>query len=191
MAANTNNAQNVTSGKPYEGGAVFVAPLGSTLPTTATEQLDAAFKNVGYISEDGVTNSNAPTTENTKAWGGDIVLNTITEKADTYGLTMLEVMNEDALKTVYGANNVSGDLATGMTIHANSKELPELSFVIDMIYKGNVRKRVVIPDATAVLSGDITYADGSAVGLPVTLSAYPDSNGDTHLEYIKTISVSA
>lgn len=191
MAANSNNAQNVTSGKPYEGGAVFVAPLGTTLPTSALEALDDAFANVGYISEDGVTNSNAPSTENTKAWGGDIVLNTVTEKPDTYGFTMLEVMNEDALKSVYGASNVSGDLTNGMTIHANSKNVPELAFVIDMIYKGNIRKRVVIPDATVVLSGDITYADGSAVGLPVTLSAYPDSNGDTHIEYIKKLSVSA
>ena len=186
-----NNAQNVTAGKPYEGGAVFVAPLGTTLPTTATEQLNAAFKNVGYISEDGVTNSNAPSTENTKAWGGDIVLNTLTEKADTYGFSMLEVMNIDAIKTVYGASNVTGDLENGMTIHANSKTVPECSFVIDMIYKGNVRKRIVIPDATAVLSGDITYADGSAVAFPVTLNAYPDSNGDTHIEYIKTVSISA
>lgn len=185
-----NNAQNVTAGKPFTGGAVFVAPLGTTLPTTATEQLDAAFKNVGYISEDGVTNSNAPSTENTKAWGGDIVLNTLTEKPDTYGFSMLEVMNTEAIKTVYGAANVSGDLSTGITVHANSKEVPELAFVIDMIYKNNVRKRVVIPDANVVLSGDITYADGSAVAFPVTLNSYPDSNGDTHLEYIQTVGAS-
>ena len=186
-----NNAQNVTAGKPFEGGAIFRAPVGTTLPTSALEELDEGFANVGYISEDGVTNTNAPTTENIKAWGGDIVLNTVTEKPDNYGFTMIEATNIDALKSVYGEDNVTGTLETGITITANAGALPEFAWVIDMMYKGNVRHRVVIPDATCVLSSDITYADGSAVGFPVTLSAYPDENGNTHTEHIQTASTSA
>ena len=46
------NTQNVTYGKPKVGGAVHVAPLETTLPTDATTALDAAFKSLGYISED-------------------------------------------------------------------------------------------------------------------------------------------
>lgn len=36
-------------------GSVSVAAVGTTAPTTATDTLDAAFKHLGYITEDGVT----------------------------------------------------------------------------------------------------------------------------------------
>ena len=185
-----NNAQNVTAGKPQVGGSIFFAPLGTTLPTSATEDLDSAFKNVGYISDAGLVNSNSPSSENIKAWGGDIVLTTLTEKPDTFKFTLLEAMSVNALKAIYGSSNVSGDdLDTGVVVHANSTQQPDYAWVIEMYFKNNVYKRIVIPDAGVSAVGDITYADGSAVGYETTISAMPDSNGDTHLEYIKKVAM--
>ena len=74
-------AANVTVGKPKITGAIFRAPLGTTLPTDATTALDEAFKQLGYASEDGVTNSNSPETDQIKAWGGDIVATLSQKKA--------------------------------------------------------------------------------------------------------------
>ena len=185
MATVSNNAQNVTAGKPKVGGAIYFAPLGSTLPTTATEDLDAAFENVGYISDAGLVNSNSPSSENIKAWGGDIVLTTLTEKPDTFKFTLIEAMSLNALKAIYGATNVEGtDLTTGLEVHANSTQQPDYAWVIDMVFKNNTVKRIVIPDAGVSGVGDVTYADGSAVGYETTISAMPDENGDTHIEYI-------
>lgn len=184
-----NNAMHVTAGKPKVGGAIYRAPLGTTLPTDATSALDAAFVNVGYISDAGVVNSNSPTSENIKAWGGDIVLTTLTEKPDTFKFTLIEAMSVEALKAVYGDANVSGDLSTGLTIHANSTQQPNCAWVIDMAFKDNTIARIVIPDAGVSGVGDITYADGSAVGYETTISAMPDGNGDTHHEYVIATSV--
>lgn len=183
-----NNALNVTAGKPKVGGSIKRAPLGTTLPTSATDTLDAAFENVGYISDGGLVNSNSPSSENIKAWGGDIVLTTLTEKPDTFKFTLLEAMGVEALKAVYGDANVSGDLTSGITIHANSTQQPDCSWVIDMYYKNNTIKRIVIPTAGVSGVGDVTYADGSAVGYETTISAMPDGNGDTHFEYMITVS---
>lgn len=166
------------------GGAVYVAPVGTTLPTTAAATLDDAFKALGYISEDGVTNSQERTSENIKAWGGDIVLSPQTEKVDTFAMTFIESLNATVLEQFYGEDNVSGDLSSGLTIKANAEELGRNAWVIDMLMTDGYKKRVVIPNGQITETGEITYADNSAVGYEVTITGFPGTDGDTHKEYI-------
>ena len=45
-----SNVANVSTAKPKVGGAIYSAPLGTTLPVDATTALDVAFKSLGYIS---------------------------------------------------------------------------------------------------------------------------------------------
>src|SRR5699024_1320980 len=145
------------------GGAVYSAPLGATLPMDATTELDADFKSLGYISEDGLTNTNTPESETIQAWGGDTVAVVETSKEDTFTYTLIESTNIDVLKEVYGQENVSGTLETGITIKANSKQLEEHSLVIDMVLKGGNLKRVVIPNGKVSEIGEITYTDAEAI----------------------------
>ena len=181
-----NNSANVTAGKPRIGGGIYIAPAGTTLPTDAKTALSADFLALGYVSEDGVVNSNSPESENIKAWGGDNVLTIMTSREDTFTFTLIEVMNINVLKLVYGDDNVSGALSTGITVTANNGELESHVLVIDTILKGGVMQRTVIPAGTVSEVGDITYKDDEAVGFETTVSCEADASGNTHYTYIQS-----
>lgn len=180
------NVSNVSTGKPKVAGAIYRAPLGTALPTDASSTLSGAFVDMGYVTEDGVTNTNSPDTEKVKAWGGQIVLVVSNEKSDSFQMTFLESLNPNVLETVYGSGNVAVDAVSGtINVIANANEIEEYCYVIDMIMKGGALKRVVIPDGQLSDLGEVVYKDNEAVGYQVTLEGLPDSSGNNHYEYIK------
>lgn len=178
-------SSNVTAAKPKVGGAIYYAPIGTTLPTDAVTALGDAFKELGYASEDGLTNSNTPESDTIRAWGGDTVLTLMSNREDTFSLTLIEALKEDVLKLVHGDTNVTGTLATGITVNSNAKDLEDHCFVVDMVLKNNAVKRVVIPQGKITEIGEVTYSDSDAVGYEITITCMADANGNQHYEYIK------
>lgn len=180
-----NNTALVTAGKPKVTGAVFYGDLTQTLPTDSTTALGNGFNHVGYISDAGVVKSTAMESTPIKAWGGDTVMDADGGKAVKYKFTMIESMNVNALKVVHGDANVSGDLSSGITATTDNSPMEERAWVIDQILRGGGTKRTVIPKAKVTALDDESYVDNNAVGLGVTLTCYPDTNGKTVYEYLK------
>lgn len=178
------NVANVSTGKPKVAGAIFRAPLGTTLPTDASTALAAAFLDLGYVSEDGVTNNNTSDTDTINAWGGQEVLVIQNEKTDEWTFTLIESMSANVLKTIYGDANVTVGSGGLITVNATASQLPDQIYVIDMQLKGGALKRVVIPNGSIGEMGEITYKDDEAIGYELTINALPDTNGVSHYEYI-------
>lgn len=184
MANNVANVQNVSVGEPAVAGAIYRAPVGTTLPTDASSSLSASFKTFGYISEDGLTNSNSRDTSTVKDWSGADIVTLQNSKTDTFKYKMMEVKNVEVLKDVYGDENVSGDIETGLTIKANAKELTAHAYVIDTLLSGGYLKRIVIPNGKVTEIADLVYKKTEAMGYEVTITALPDTEENTHYEYI-------
>lgn len=186
----STNVNNVSVGKPKIGGAVHAAPAGTAAPTTAIEELGQSFADLGYISDEGVKNNGSRSTNKIKAWGGDIVASVQTEKTDSFTMTFIESMNEHVMKLAYGSANVTGTLAEGLTVLVNSSKLDEWVIVVDMVLKGGVAKRIVIPKGQVDSISEITYEDENVIGYQCEITALPDSAGNTHYEYFKSADVS-
>lgn len=180
-------ANNASFAKPKTiTGAIYVAPAGTALPTDESTTLAAAFKSVGYISDDGLTNSQSITSETVKSWGGTVVATAITEMEDDFKFKMISPRNAEALKIVYGDSNVT-DSSGKLTIKKNAKEPAAHVFAIEMVIAG-VATRIVIPNGKLKEMGDISYKDSEAVGFDVTIAALADSSDNTHYEYSAAVS---
>jgi len=183
-----NNAQNVSFGKPKATGALFYAPKGTAVPTNATSDLDAAFRNVGYISEDGLVNATETDTESVNDWSGTEVLSGQTSFAEMFTFNMLEI-NQNSMKLYYGEDNVETDGDGNITaIKVKPAELDEVVFVAEVVLTGGRIKRVVVPHGKFVdRSGEVSYVNSEAVTYPVQLKAYPDTDTSTHAEYFASV----
>lgn len=177
---------NVSVGKPAVSGQVFRAAKGTALPNDATTTLPSTFKSLGYISEDGVTDTINRNSTDFKEWGGSVVSSAQDEYSEEFKMKFIEVMNIEVLKTVFGDSNVSGTLSTGITVRKNATELSEAVYVIETIMQNGAFKRVVIPRGKLGALGDINYKANELLGFEATIKALADDSGQSSYEYIKT-----
>lgn len=184
MSENLNVA-NTGVAKPKPTGCLFVAPVGSTLPTDAKAELDPAFKSLGYINEDGIKqNAEVESTEH-KAWGGTTVYQSIDNVSETFEFKLIEVLSPEVLKLTFGEKNVTGTgIETGISAKFDPSDatIAEQAVVIDMILRENVLKRIVIPRCKVTALGEINH-DNELTGYPITLGCIKDSKLGYHTEY--------
>ena len=172
-----NDKSNITIGLPKTGGAIFWAPLGTTLPTDASTPLPSAFVNLGYISEDGVTLTPAEENNEIKAWGKDTVMVSQESYTETVQYNLLETIRPAALQFIRGAENVvignDGSVKTAST----GEPLPRGVLVVDTIQNNGSENpryhRIVYGDCQVTdRSGDQTYNNSDPLMYPVTVTAY-------------------
>ena len=176
----------VNVGKPDTGvsGGVSSAPLGTTLPADATTALDAEFTNYGFISEDGLTETNEKSSDKIKAWGGRIVKNLQTDSSASFALWFIECSNGDVLKAICGEDNVPVD-GTIITAKFDLEQLPSRVWNFD-VRDGDNRVRVSVPNGQITELGDVTYGDEDVIAYEVTVDAL--WSDDLQAYYVKYLS---
>ena len=182
--ATTNQTKNVAVAKGVAGGYYYAAPVGSTLPTDYESELDAAFKLLGYISEDGITESTDEDTTDVNDMNGDMVLSEQATHTKTFGNTMIET-KAGVLKEYFGDDCVTDEKGM-ITVVEKSGMRRNHSYVYDLALQNGRRERIVVPNGKVTEVGEITYASGEALGYETTTTAFPDESGAKTYRYIQS-----
>lgn len=177
-----NDKDNVTIGRPKEGGAIFFAPAGTALPTDATTSLSSAFTCLGYVTEDGVTESVSEEGDDIVAWGPEDVMHSQTSYGKTLTLNLLETAKAAVLQFVYGVDNVTINTDGSMKWTDTGELLPRGVFVVETLHNNGSASpryhRKVYGDCQFVdRSGDHTYNNSDPLSFPVVMKAYKFSDG--------------
>ena len=177
------DAKKVLVGAPDQSsttGAVNYADTTATLPTDATTALQG-FTACGYVSEDGLTLSTDYGTVTIKDWSKSVVRTLLDEFTGELSFAFIQT-DYAGLCAIFGASNVSisGDK---ITVRLGAHLAPAKAYAFNM-KDGNARIRVVAPNATPVLDGDLTFVAGEAINWSVKLTCGADSNGESIYIYI-------
>ena len=177
-----NQSAMVRVGSPKVGGYAFSAALGTAVPTNATTALAAAYGTglLGYIPSDGLTRSTAVDTEDIQDWNLDVVRVVVTDKSAEFTCTLIE-MNENVLKEVYGATNVT--VTTGaFDIAYDGEPLPHKQYAFELKDGARVG-RIAINDGQIINVGDVSYTKSAVIGHEVTIKCFLDASNKFFHEY--------
>lgn len=179
----TNDSTMVSLGKFKVGGYAYWAPSGTALPPDSSTPLSAEFKLLGYLSEDGLTNTTDTDTTEIKDANGTTVMKVIISYAESYQFALLEVLRVEAAKMRYNSDAVTGT-DKGMTIKHQMPSDEDFVLVFEIAMSGDVKDRLVIGNGTRAEFGDRQVHAGDAQVYDVTVSANDMGNGVTAIEYI-------
>jgi hypothetical protein len=160
-------------------GLLWMAVTGSTAPTDTGTSLAAAWKNMGGISEDGVSIKQNVSNKKIKIYGSTATQRTlITDREYTVQVTFAET-NARTQEVFFqqALNSLSPGVGTGsfsLTVGSNSRQL--YAAVIDVV-DGSNRLRYYMPSVEATDFGDLKIANSDEIAYQVTLTAYPNTSG--------------
>ena len=150
-------------------GMFYHAPAGTALPASANAPLAAAWKEVGDVSQDGISFSKDMSTENLRNWANVIKRVFVTEHTESVQAPIISTTVE-SLKTVLGEDNVaeSGNM---ITASLSSAELPpEEAFLFRMKDDDDMIVIACKKGQVTAIEG-ISFAPGSPITWTPTITA--------------------
>ncbi len=183
------SVQKIGAGTPNTvTGGILVAPVGTTLPTTAAAAPNAAFKAFGYVSEDGVEPQGERTVNAIKDWNGDDIAELQTGHSTKFAFTTYAYFDSDVVKEIYGSDFVTVTAPTVSTgtliaIEETGAVLPLRAWIFDLAQ--NLRKkRTALPNAKISEVSERPWVSGELLGFQVVVSAFKDENGTKAYHYL-------
>lgn len=150
-------------------GMFYHAQAGTALPETLSAALDVAWKEVGDVSDAGITLALNKTTTNLRNWANQIKRVIMTEHSETIQAPIMDT-TEEALKAVVGADNVTS--ANGkVTVNLSAADLPEEEAFLFLMKDGDALIGIGCSNGQVTAVDNVTFAPGAAINWTPTITA--------------------
>lgn len=167
-------------------GGLFLAPVGTALPTNESTALNAAFHDCGFSTEDGVTFGVGLDFEEIMSWQSRDATRRLHTGREFTTQIELQQWNEGNLAAAFGGGTVS-EVSSGhyrFDFLGDDDNVEEFAAIVKWV-DGAKDYLLVMPRATANDGGEVNLNRTSAGTLPVSLKALkPD--GGLKVAYILT-----
>ena len=155
-------------------GMFFHAPKGTALPAYPTAELAAAWKEVGYVAEDGISWHHGRSSEALKDWSNTIRRQLQSTDDKTVTVPIISTTAE-VLKTIFGESNVVSGAATadhGNLISVEVKEgtLSGEEAFLFLMKDGEDAFMLGTTSGFITTLDDIAFAPGAAITWNATVS---------------------
>lgn len=167
-----NDADNVRAAL---NGSILMAPKGSTAPVDLDTAWDAAWVDLGFMSDDGVNMEYSTNVEDINAWQSLSPVRRILTSVDmTLGFTAIE-LKARTVTAYFPDSTITAVSGTVSRLDIPAAPGPaEYAFGLEWI-DGDIKNRLVLPRGEITDRGAISLGRSSAVGLEMTVSAYASS----------------
>ncbi len=174
-------ALNATQVRSGISGSVYMAPVGTAMPTDVAAAMAAAWKELGYISEDGPSLEASTDSEPIRAWQSlDPVRTNLTGRTLTTSFTLLQ-RNLNSLQLAFGGGTTT---TTGVapnevftyTPPVDDNTVFERAFVLE-VTDGTIKDRFALYRGQPNLSGAIPFKRDEASGFEIEITHLRSTDG--------------
>lgn len=163
-------------------GAVYVAPVGTTMPTDARTALPSTWESGGYVGEDGLQLGLSYGVTTIRDWSKGAVRNALESFDGTATVPFLQIDEWSAKRLVGNANvtvTAASSSAGNVTKIALGAHLPDPEAYVFNMKDGNRRVRVVLPNAQITAIDNLTFVPNEANTWTGTLTCSQDASGNS------------
>lgn len=158
-------------------GAVYVAPAGTAVPTSPTATLAAAYVNLGYISEEGITFTGGSEQEDILAWQSFYPIRKIITARSAGVEFVMRQWNEDTVKLAFGGGSIDRNGTVTTYTPPTPDELDVRAMVLEW-QDGDNNFRLVVPRGQVAGEVSTQIVRNSAADLAIAFSATPSGDAD-------------
>jgi hypothetical protein len=164
MTVNANNARMYGS----DNDSIYLAPLGTPLPTTIDGELDPAFEDVGWLNGDGITETLSGSVEKIRGYQGNGVVRT---RMSEPGTSIAFVAMETKAQTTglrYNEKQVTSTAGVRHAKRGSGQKISRRVAVIDLFDQDDetVKERYAIPVFEIAPNGDRVATPSDVAMLP-------------------------